>query len=52
MAYSLSFFMKILIEVVGHKLCDSNLSKYAMFNVVGRDKNGEFEVSRRYSEFD
>jgi len=23
-----------------------------MFSVIGKDKNGEFEVARRYSEFD
>jgi len=43
---------QILIEVTGYKLFDSNISKYAMYSVIGKDKNGDFEVLRRYSEFD
>ncbi|EAR89416.2 PX-SNX-like domain protein (macronuclear) [Tetrahymena thermophila SB210] len=44
--------MNILIEVTGYKLLDSSISKYAMFTVSGKDRNGDFEIERRYSDFD
>ncbi|KAL4470406.1 hypothetical protein ABPG74_012017 [Tetrahymena malaccensis] len=44
--------MNIIIEVTGYKLYDSSISKYAMFTVAGKDRNGDFEIERRYSDFD
>ncbi|KAL4502499.1 hypothetical protein ABPG72_012086 [Tetrahymena utriculariae] len=44
--------MNIIIEVTGYKLYDSSISKYAMFTVEGKDRNGDFQIERRYSDFD
>jgi len=42
----------VVIEVCNPQVKDDTFNKYVAYTVKGTDKNGSFEVVRRYSDFD
>jgi hypothetical protein len=52
LGYNNSINEKISITVGEPISRDSGLSKHTVYNIKGHDSNGEFDVFRRYSEFD